>query len=87
MSADKNIEKTVKHYLDQHPEYPIIVPMFKLVAPYSRFCPAALACDVTLTGITSRMMSLLPASKVWKYWSKSSSLRSYRLKTPATSPR
>jgi hypothetical protein len=27
VSADKNIERTVKHYLDQHPEYPIIVPM------------------------------------------------------------
>ncbi|MGI8705408.1 MAG: hypothetical protein ACR2JJ_06390 [Sphingomicrobium sp.] len=27
VSADNNIEKTVKHYLDQHPEYPIIVPM------------------------------------------------------------
>ena len=27
VSADKNIEKTIKHYLDQHPEYPIIVPM------------------------------------------------------------
>ncbi len=27
VSADRNIEKTIKHYLDQHPEYPIIVPM------------------------------------------------------------
>lgn len=27
VSADNNIEKTIKHYLDQHPEYPIVVPM------------------------------------------------------------
>lgn len=27
VSADKNIERTIQHYLGQHPEYPIIVPM------------------------------------------------------------
>lgn len=26
VSADEKIENTIKHYLDQHPEYPIIIP-------------------------------------------------------------
>ncbi len=34
LSNDGRIEKIIRHYLDQHPEYPIVIPMtFKQIAP------------------------------------------------------
>lgn len=36
VSADRNIENIIKHYLDQHPEYPVIIPIdLQKVAAYS----------------------------------------------------